>query len=446
MRLVCQDKKYGLKVSFKNKNYKLKYPKNIWLSLPEKIKKSLIDNLIYISTVNMPLVAGFNKTNYNTSKPMFKRLFDKMILGGIPGGVADHPEQSARETIRKFRKIKYNFTSNKIKKPFYDKDLEERAVVSFSSGKDSIISTAVCNEIGLDPVLVYINDTVSPGENSTKKRFLKKISKEMKLDSVLIKNQIEKLNDFETWNKPVTAINYTHMLTSFCLTLVPVNHFFNSKYIVLGNEQDLNNYMIDDEGYPAYISFDQTEDATNKHNKMIKELTNNKMNVMSVIRPLTNLSLFSVLFNRYPEYAKYMTSCDSLDASREKRWCHECATCLSWYLLIKTVGGDVKQVGFKRDLLKKKYMYGYTLFGDNVDLYERTQNAKEEQLLTFYLAYKNKVKGELIDLFKKTHLKEARSREDELRKKFFRIHPTKNMPNNISRHILSIYKEELGKF
>ncbi len=443
MKLTCEDKKYGLNVKFKRKNYKLKYPVKIWNKLPEKLKKPLIDNLIYISTVNVPLVAGFDEINFNTSLPLFKKQFDNMIMGGIPGGVADHPEQSARNFIKKFRKIKYNFQNKKIKLPFYDKNLQERAVVSFSSGKDSILSTAICNEIGLNPVIVYINDTVSPGENSTKKRFLKKISKEMKLDSVLVTNQIEKLNDFETWKKPVTATNYSHMLTNFCLTNIPINNYFNSKYIVLGNEQDLNHYVIDKEGYRAYISFDQTEDSTNKQNEIVKTLTNNKMNVISVIRPLTNLALFKVLFNRYPEYTKYMTSCDSLDASNEKRWCHECNTCLAWYLFIKTVGGNVKQAGFKKDLLNKKYKFGYTLFGENIDLYERSQHSKDEQLLTFYLAHKNGVKGDLIDIFKKTYLQEAKSREDELIKRFFKLYPTKNMPNNISKQVLSIYKEEL---
>jgi hypothetical protein len=226
--------------------------------------------------------------------------------------------------------------------------------------------------------------------------------------------------------------------------MIPVNSYFNARYVVLGNEHDLNNYVVDKEGNRAYLSFDQTEESTNKHNSMIQEATGGSMGVMSVIRPLTNIAEFKILFNRYPEYTKYMTSCNSLDISKNRRWCNKCSTCLGRYLVIKAVGGDVKKVGFREDLLKKKFRYGFNIFGKDVDIYEKTDYARDEMLLAFYLAYKNKVKGELIDMFKKKYLSEVVVREDELMKKCFKIHQTRNMPDNISKKVLSIYKEELA--
>ena len=68
---------------------------------------------------------------------------------------------------------------------------------------------------------------------------------------------------------------------------------------------------------------------------------------------------------------------------------------------------------------------------------------RDEQLFAFYLAYKNKNKGYLIDKFKKKFLKEALAREDELYNKFFKVHRAASIPTKIKRDINSIYKEEL---
>jgi hypothetical protein len=53
-----------------------------------------------------------------------------------------------------------------------------------------------------------------------------------------------------------------------------------------------------------------------------------------------------------------------------------------------------------------------------ISSYEKAPEAKEQQLLAFYMAYRNGVKGYLIDKFKKKFLKEAKSREDELYRRF----------------------------
>ncbi len=47
-----------------------------------------------------------------------------------------------------------------------------------------------------------------------------------------------------------------------------------------------------------------------------------------------------------------------------------------------------------------------------------------------------------MEKFKKKFLKEAQERENELRKKFFTIYDS-NIPKEIKRDIISIYKEEL---
>ena len=89
----------------------------------------------------------------------------------------------------------------------------------------------------------------------------------------------------------------------------------------------------------------------------------------------------------------------------------------------------------------KKY---YSLFNPKTkDFYELMQEKKDQQLLAFYLAYKNGVKGYLINLFKKKFLKQAIEREDELYRKFLKPQLSVTMPRELKKKVLSIYREEL---
>jgi len=109
-------------------------------------------------------------------------------------------------------------------------------------------------------------------------------------------------------------------------------------------------------------------------------------------------------------------------------------------------GFDLKSVGL-RSMLSRRFRNYYTLFGMNpkIDRYEKSTETRDQQLLAFYMAYKNGVKGQLIDLFKKMFLSEAVTRADELRKKFFKIYKT-DLPNNLRTKLHTILKEELKDF
>jgi len=430
--------KQGVKVRFDYKNFYLKYPKKIWEFYP--YKDILLDNLAYVSSVNLPLISGINELRYNTGKPIIKKLVNRIILGNIPNAVEDYNENTL-ETIKKFLKIKYEF-SFEHKDPCFEKNLSEGCIIPFSCGKDSLLTLGVCNEIGLNPIPVYINDTVSPTENKIKLRHNKKISKEFGFKNIIIKNEIEKLNDFEFWDKEETCLGYTHLTTNFCLISLPLMYYFDKKYIILGNQQDMNFSFINKDNYKTYPSFDQTDKGEKIQDKIIKKLTNNYASVFSVIKPLTNIAIVKILFNRYNDLAKYQVSCDCLDASNESRWCHNCNKCARLFLFMKAFGFDPKLVGL-RNLFDKKYLKHYTLLAGKQDCYEKSEEARDQQVLAFYLAYKRNEKGYLIDYFKKNYLQEAKEREDELYKKFFKIYKNNNIPNKIKSKILSIYKEEL---
>jgi len=242
-------------------------------------------------------------------------------------------------------------------------------------------------------------------------------------------------------------LGYTHMVTGFCFLALPFVHRFEAKHIVLGNQQDMNFIFINKDGFVTYPSYDQTTEWMLKQNEMVKEATADQVDVMSVIEPLTNIAITKILHTRYSEFGKYQVSCDCLDASDEKRWCHECNKCARNVLFMKAFGIDPKVVGLRNILLDKNNKRLFCLFnGSEVDCYEKSKEARDQQLLAFLMTYENGERGPLIEIFKKKFLEEAKEREDELRKRFFSIYKSKTMPRKVEQRVTSIYKEELSDF
>ena len=200
------------------------------------------------------------------------------------------------------------------------------------------------------------------------------------------------------------------------------------------------------DGYKIYPSYDQTDEATKYQDTIIKQATNKQASVFSLIKPLTNIAITKILWNRYPEFAKYQISCDCFDAYGAHRWCHSCNKCARLFLFTKAVNGDTKNLQFRDNLFDKKYKTYFSLFSNDpeeIDCYEKSKEARDQQLFSFYLAKENNADGYLIDLFKMKFLNEAQEREDELYKKFYKIYPNNQIPNKINEKLKSILKEEL---
>ncbi|RLE38743.1 hypothetical protein DRJ17_03015 [Candidatus Woesearchaeota archaeon] len=450
MDILFSLQKDGIRVKFENRIYNLKYPKKIFQKYPTAIKKSWFDNFAYLSTLVLPFVnPRVNSLRYNTSYPFFKSSFDKIIYEGIPSAYTDFSE-NAKEFYRRFVNINYSFANFKIKQiPKYKHKMKNRAVVAYSIGKDSQLTLGVANELGLKPVIIYVNDMVSPSENKLKIEYSKATARDLGLDFVEIKNELEILNDFETWDSQETCINYMHLVTSFVFASLPVAHSYKAKYIFIGNQADMSSSFETKHGYVVNPSTDQTIEATTEHNRMAKLLTSNQTGVYSLIRPLYNIAITKVLFSRYPEIAKYNSSCCCLDVNDEKRWCHECSSCTRTSIYLLALGIDPKLVGLRSKFLDKKHKKFYTLFdrkSKDVDADDYTDVAIEQQMLGFYMAYKNGHKGYLIDLFKRKFLDEAKNREDELYKKYFSVYDTPDIPRELKNRVINIYKEELEEF
>ena len=175
MKLKFSANEEGIHAFALKKKFSLTFPKKIWKAYLDKA--FLLDNYSHLSTVCLPLIAKKKRIEYNTSLPLFKDKFKDVVLGDIPCSTHDY-KRSTKKTIQEFKNIKYKFADDVIKVPFTKINSEDRAVVLLSCGKDSLLTLGVAKEVDLNPIGLYVNDTVSPSENKTKKLFIKKISKQ----------------------------------------------------------------------------------------------------------------------------------------------------------------------------------------------------------------------------------------------------------------------------
>jgi len=437
--ILIKQAENGLMVGFNNRNYNLLYPKEIWKNFPDSLKEFFIQEYGFISTMMAPVIAGIKSVKYNTPEPVFRNEAKEIILKQIPG-IADDYNLNTKEAIDNFNEVEYIFHD---KKEFgIESSSGEGVIIPISCGKDSLLTLGLARELNLDITAIYVNDTVSPQENKIKQEHAREIADKNNFKIEIVQNNIEKLNDFETWDKPQTCLGYAHMITGFCFLSLPFMQN-NASTILLGNQQDMNFSFRTKEGFTGYASYDQTTKVRHQQEKMI-QYANKSYKILSIIEPLTNIAETKILFSRYPELAKYEVSCDCLDGSSEKRWCHECSKCARLGIFMLAHNFNPSIVGLNA-LLSKEFTKYYVLFGmsKEIDRYEKTKEARDQQLLAFYMAHKNGIKGDLIELFKKKFLEEATSREDELRKKFFKIYPS-DIPSSMNNKLNSIFREELA--
>ncbi len=446
-RLVFSGRKKGFQASFRARKFRLIYPDGIWESYPAGSRDFLLDNLAFLGTLSMPLVSGAKEVEYNTSPPVLGQFFRNMVIRNIPSAIEDY-RPSTSKTISHFMSIRYKFRDNLMKMPFYKgKTVKNRVVIPFSCGKDSLLTLAVCRDIGLDPVCVYINDTVSPDENRLKLECIKRISRQFGLKVLVVTNELENLNDFEYWDTEESCAGYAHMITGFCFAALPVAHYFKAGWVVLGNQHNMNYSFINKDGYLAYPSYDQSAEGTMHLSGALGLATEGKVGVTSFIEPLSNIAIIKLLHRRYAAYGRHEISCDCINTTRlKRRWCCACNKCARLALMMRAVGVDPAACGINKSMLDRNSEPLYTLFkGSQRDCYEKSGEARDEQLFSFYLAYKNGTRGYLIDKFKKKFLNEARAREKYLHGKFMTIQSRDTLPAEYRRKVLSIYSSELKK-
>ena len=431
----------GLMFAQGRSRYPLQWPAGMWGKMPAAFRDVLADNLAHLLTIDVPLVAQKHGVHLNRPRPCFWSQFRTMELGGIPQALEIYRECTTH-ALERFRAMRYEFAGDVPRMPPRDPwPSKPRVVVAFSSGKDSLATLGLAREMGLDPIPVYIDDTVSPSENLIKRRHLRRLA-DMGYPAQLVVNRVERLNDFERWGKGETCLGYLHLLTSFALIALPIAHAFRARYIAVGCEQDMNFTFANKDGFLTNPSFDQTSGWVMQMDMMTRALSGGAVRTMSLIEPLTGFAVSKLLAERYPELARLQVSCDRLDASDEPRWCGACPTCAQTSMALRALGRDPVDVGLPRPMISERDARYYNVFdGAATDQDERTRESKEQQELAFYLAIERGLTGPLVKRFRARF--RGGSRRDELAAKYLALYPPGTVPAELRSRLLAVLRDAM---
>ncbi|MEM2143558.1 MAG: hypothetical protein QXS20_01730 [Candidatus Thorarchaeota archaeon] len=442
----------GVSVSFKGNEYPILYPDGVWSSVPEQTRVALRDNLAVMATMHLPLVFGEDHVTYGTGRPYLEPYLYMNFIKDIPSCTEIDGTDTA-ETIRRFYNTRYEFEHSDIVVPSPDPvDSPHRAIVGLSFGKDSLLTYAVADEIGLEPESVYVIEESMTYEQKHKTALAAEFKKEFGKELKTLIHDTGRLRDYDHLGLPQSELGWGLQTSEYVLELLPFAYYLHGKYLLFGNEQTASaTYMSNDASGPwlVYPCFDQSHEWTVHLDQVSQAFSGRSVRTGSLIEPLMDMMIQRILVRRYPQYAKYQMSCFTIDEhGRDYRWCHHCSVCAKMYLMCVGGGVDPAMIGLREDMLASSKRHLFSLFGGKSDMpYLNSEAARDEQIFALYSAAKKGVRGDLIDEFRhSSHFKEAQAREDDLMKKFVRLYEPISLPRELRDQVMSIYREELALF
>lgn len=440
----------GLTVRIGRKKYQIKYPLKIWQKFPAVYHRSFADAAAYALTLHL-VFHNFQEDKqltYHFPTPVIEPLFFKGMIYSLPEDIS-----LKNKLTTDFIKLFFNANQriNFTKRPRYERfkninhNNKKRALIPFTFGKDSLLSFALAQELGIKPVLIFFREPHCSYENRHKyrlaQRFLKEFGKEL-IFFPLATGWLREANEAET------SWGWDLLLSQYTLLLVPYLFSQRTKYLFWSNEQSCNAVFKDKEGYIINPVFEQNSQWLLTMNASLKALGCNAI-FASLVEPFHEIAIMKILHRRYPEIAKYQSSCFGEEKeAKTKRWCGACTKCGRMYIFMKALGINPRRVGFSEEMLGMEKKHLYSLFGcgkKGSSSYDSSGIGRDEQLLAFYLAYKRGAKGELMGEFAREHLEEAEGRKKELYETFFFAHKTETLTAELKRPILRIFEEEEEK-
>lgn len=447
MHIHSRIHKNGLTLNLRKKSYSVKYPKRIWDGLSQGFKHALRNHLSFLSTIHLPFFLDTYRLVYDIPKPRFKGLFMSLMRRNIPY-FADSDSVPAQKYFDVLERSQYLFEGQHNGGVDYDAQDSDRSLIGFTFGKESLLLYALSRELGMGCDLVYFaeDDPFGYYENMHKRKLAKGFEKRYSQLN-FIENSLSLLRFYEHFDVEETQVGWTRLLTEYVLMELPLAAAFGSEYILLGNEKSCDDYYVSKEGYECNPSYDQSSEWTKSLNKLTQGLTDGAVETASPVMQLQELAIIKVLHQRYRDMGRYQMSCfTDDDYGKHDRWCHHCTKCARNYVMMLAAGVNPREVGFTRNMMGKSFAEYYSLFPEKTTahtVYDVSGLGRDEQLLSFLLATENGARGRLIDRFRRGFMKEARAREDELRRKYLTVYRD-HLPKRF-REARSIYKEELAK-
>ncbi len=438
----------GFVVSINKKSYPVHYPLKIWQRFPDEIRKPYAQYIAFISTLHLAIKKDIF-IQYLFPPPPGESFFYYGLVMSMPENITDFENHRLktsdylRMVLNSFHNISFSGHPYPVirKPPFYASD-KKTAIVPFSFGKDSLLTYALCKEINIKPIPIFIIEPVYTSENKHKAELTDLFTKEFKENII-------------TFSVPLYELKQTRglwwgwdiFLTKYTLYLLPYMFYYRAGYFFWSNEMTCNETALDREGFIVNPTFDQSSRWLMTLNSALR-LFGNNAKICSLVEPLTETVILYILHHRYPEISRYQTSCfHDAPTSKIKRWCGMCYECARVYVSLLALGFDPKKVGLDVDILNKNKRTLHSIFPKNnrpssywADKFTLTRN---EKLYAFYLAYKQGIRGKLMDEFKKIYYKKIDKQAKIFKRFYITTHKSITVPEELEHRVLKIYNEEL---
>ena len=436
-----------------NRNiYSIKYPKNVWASLEEPVKKSIVDHIAFMSTNYLPLVLDKKGIVYNTRLPMLDCFSFKSMMHDLPSSAVLDGEKTV-DYLRRYLNLDFVFADEPIvwSRSF---EPEDRAIISFTSGKESLLTLGVCMELGLEPILVNVIEPSNTYEHRHKAEILEAIHKEFGLTCYTVPHDVGLFHDPRHMGGRETSLGWGNQLLYYLILYIPFVIFHKARYVFYGNEFSCDKEVVNAEGFRTNFCYDQSSHWTTQLDTAARLLTGGSTRVGSLVGPLNEIAVMRCLHHGFPELAQHQMSCFCDEPSAAaSRWCCNCSKCARNYAFMRALDVDVKGMGFWRDMFGEDYMNLYSVF-EGADTYGFDQSGlgREEQELALHLALERSNDEELLRNFSKisryNDVDRWHGKTSDLLKAdydfYFGIHEYQAMPRELRDKVHKIYSRILG--
>jgi hypothetical protein len=226
-------------IQLEGKEYRIRYPEEVWRPLREEIKESIVDHLAFLSTNYLPIIAQKKGVRYDTRPPMFDCFsFKSNIMDLASCAVLDG--RNSVDYVRDFMNLNFIFSS---KRPIVWRETFETndtVIISFTSGKESLLTLALCLELGFDPLLINVVEPSNTYERRHKEKILREIKEEFGVQYYSVPNEVGLFHDDRHTGLRPTSLGWGNQLMYYLFIYLPFVIHHKVRYLFYGNEYSCN--------------------------------------------------------------------------------------------------------------------------------------------------------------------------------------------------------------
>jgi hypothetical protein len=387
----------GLEIRLNGGSYRVDYPPEVWGTLPDDAKKLIVDHVAFMSTNYLPIVLKKRGIVYGTRQPMLESFVFESTVFDIPSS-ALLDGRSTVETLRQYYNTDFRFEGGETVVWGKKYRPRRRAIISFTSGKESLVTLALCRELGIEPILVNVVEPSNIYEEKHRRKLLEEIAVEFGVEWYMIRHEPGVFHDGRKMGYKPSSLGWGTQLLYYLVLFLPFMVRSGARYVFYGNENSCDKEAPHPEGFRTNYCFDQSTGWTMQMDIAARLLTGGSARVGSLVGPLNEIAVTKVLHDGYPDLAKYQMSCFCEDPpAEEHRWCCTCSKCARTYAFIRGLGYDPASVGFWKDMFTEEHTNLYpALGGEKTFGFDKSGLGREEQELSLYMAAQREPENQFL--------------------------------------------------